>query len=95
MFLQRNHTVLNMCRKIFNFPYFPVQPKTSYHKYSNVKKPILNPEGVAVPPNDHTVVTLQPPLFAGMLQPSDFLHEEGDVTFCAAETARNVKKRRR
>ena len=36
MFLQRNHTVLDMRQGILNFPYFSMQLKTADHKYSNV-----------------------------------------------------------
>ena len=41
MFLQRNHTVLDMRQGILNFPYFSMQLKTVDHKYSNVREPIL------------------------------------------------------
>ena len=36
MFLQRNHTFLDMRQGILNFPYFSMQLKTADHKYSNV-----------------------------------------------------------
>ena len=52
MFLQRNHTVLDMRQGIFNFPYFSMQLKTADHKYSNVLEPILNPDDITKPPND-------------------------------------------
>ena len=89
MFLQRNHTVLDMRQGILNFPYFSMQLKTADHKYSNVLEPILNPEDVTLPPNDHIVIPIQSQIYAenavtGILQPSDLLHEEGDITFCAA-----------
>ena len=91
MFLQKNHTVLDMRRGILTFPYFSMQLKKADHKYSNVIEPILNPEDITHPPNDHTVITIQSQsqIYAenavtGSLQPSDLLHEEGDVTFCAA-----------
>ena len=89
MFLQRNHTVLDMRQGILNFPYFSMQLKTADHKYSNVMEPILNPEDVTIPPNDLAVISIQSQIYAenavtGILQPSDLLHEEGDVTFCAA-----------
>ena len=89
MFLQRNHTVLDMRQGILNFPYFSMQLKTADHKYSNVLEPILNPEDVTLPPNDHVVIPIQSQIYAekavtGKLQPSDLLHEEGDITFCAA-----------
>ena len=88
MFLQRNHTVLDMRQGILNFPYFSMQLKTADHKYSNVMEPILNPEDVTIPPNDLAVISIQSQIYAenavtGILQPSDLLHE-GDVTFCAA-----------
>ena len=89
MFLQRNHTVLDMRQGILNFPYFSMQLKTADHKYSNVMEPILNPEDITIPPNDLAVISIQSQIYAenavtGILQPSDLLHEEGDVTFCAA-----------
>ena len=43
MFLQRNHTVLDMRQEILNFPFFSMQLKTPDHKYSNVLESILNP----------------------------------------------------
>ena len=36
MFLQRNHTVLDIRQGILNFPFFSMQLKTADHKYSNV-----------------------------------------------------------
>ena len=36
MFLQRNHTVLDMRQGILNFPFFPMQLKTADHQSSNV-----------------------------------------------------------
>ena len=44
MFLQLNHTVLDMRQGILSFPFFSMQLKTADHKYSNVMEPILNPE---------------------------------------------------
>ena len=89
MFLQRNHTVLDVRQGILNFPYFSMQLKTADHRYSNVMEPILNPEDVTIPPNDLTVILIQSQIYAengvtGILQRSDFLNEEGDVTFRAA-----------
>ena len=89
MFSQRNHTVLDMRQGILNVPYFSMQLKTADNKYSNVLEPILNPEDVTIPPNDHTVIRIQSQIYAenagtGILQPSDLLHEEGDVSICAA-----------
>ena len=43
MFLQRNHTVLDMRQGILNFPFFSMQLKTADHRYSNVLEPILDP----------------------------------------------------
>ena len=89
MFLQRNHTVLDMRQGILNFPYFSMQLKTADHKYSNVLEPILNPDDVTIPPNDRSLVEIKSQIYnentvTGVLQPSDLLHEEDDITFCAA-----------
>ena len=83
-----------MRQGILNFPYFSTQLKTADHKYSNVMEPLLSPDDVTIPPNDHTVVTNQSQIYAemavtGILQPSVLLHEEGDVTFCAASFTLN------
>ena len=48
MFLQRNHTVLDMRQGILNFPFFSMQLKTADHNYSNVLEPNLNPTEMAV-----------------------------------------------
>ena len=87
MFLQRNHTVLDMRQGILNFPYFSMQLKTADHKYSNVLEPILNPCDITIPPNDRVTIRTQSHIYSefnvtGILQPSDTLHEEDDVTFC-------------
>ena len=89
MFLQRNHTVLGMRQGILNFPFFSMQLKAADNKYSNVMEPILSPDDVTIPPNDLAVLAIQSQIYAenavtGILRPSDLLHEEGDVTFCAA-----------
>ena len=89
MFLQRNHTVLDMRQGISNFPYFSMQLKTADHKNSNVLEPILYPEDVTISPNDHAVIPIKSQIYAenavtDILQPNDLLHEEGDITFCAA-----------
>ena len=89
MLLQRNHTVLDMRQGILNFPYFSMQLKTADHKYSNVLEPILNPDDITILPNDRTLVEIKSQIYnentvTGVLQPSDLLHEEGDITFCAA-----------
>ena len=54
MFLQRNHTVLDMRQGILHFLFFSMQLKTADHKYSNVMEPILNTGDVTNPPNDYT-----------------------------------------
>ena len=89
MFLQRNHIVLDMRQGILKFPFFSMQLKTADHKYSNVMEPILNPEDVTIPPNDRIIISIQSRIFAenavtGILQPSEPLNEENDITFCAA-----------
>ena len=89
MFLQRNHTVLDMRQGILNLPFFSMQLKTADHKYSNVLEPILNPTEITIPPNDRVLIRTNSLLYPentvnGILQPSDLLHEEGDITFCPA-----------
>ena len=59
MFLQRNHTVLDMRQSILSFPFFSMQLKTADHKYSNVMEPILNPEDVTIPPKNRTIISIQ------------------------------------
>ena len=87
MFLQRNHTVLDMRQGILNFPFFSMQLKTADHKYSKFLEPILNPTEITIPPNDRVLIRTNSSLYpenavTGILQPSDLLHEEGDITFC-------------
>ena len=89
MFLQRNHTVLDMRQGILNFPFFSMQPKTADHKNSNILEPILNPSEITIPPNDIVLIRTNSLLYlenavTGILQLSDLLHEEGDITFCPA-----------
>ena len=86
MFCQRNHTVLDKWQGILNFPYFSMQLKTADQKFSKIMEPILSLEDVTIPPNDHTDISIQSQVYAanavtGILQPSDLLHEEGDVVF--------------
>ena len=59
IFLQRNHTVLDMRQGILNFPYFSMQLKTADHKNLKVLEPILNPEDVTLPPSGYTVIPIQ------------------------------------
>ena len=52
-------------------------------------EPILNPEDVTIPPNDRTIISIQSRIYAenavtGILQPSEPLNEENEITFCAA-----------
>ena len=96
MFFQRNHTVLIMRQGIFKFPCFYMQLKTADHKYSNVMEPLFSPDDVTIPPNDDTVISIQSQIYAkiavtGILQLSDLLYEEGDVTFCAAKNPLNER----
>ena len=48
MFLQRNHTVLDMRQGILNFPCSSMQLETTDHKYSIVLEPILNPDDLTI-----------------------------------------------
>ena len=88
MFLQRKHTVLDMRQGILNFPYFSMQLKTADHKYSNVLEPILNPHDITVPLKDCILLGIKAQIYTEntvteVLQPSDLLHEGGNITFCA------------
>ena len=56
MFLQRNHTVLDMRQGVLNFPFCSMQLKTADHKYSNVLEPILNPTEITIPPNGRVLI---------------------------------------
>ena len=76
-----------------------MQLKTADHKYSNFMEPILSPEYVTIPRGDHTVITIQSRIYAEnaftvLLLLSDLLHEEGDVTFCAALVTPNEGTKR-
>ena len=89
MFLQRNHTVLDMRQRILKFPFFPMQLKTADPNYSKALEPILNPTEITIRPNDRVLNRTNSLLYpenavTGFLQPSDLLHEEGDITFCPA-----------
>ena len=89
MFLQRNNTVLDMRQGILNFPFFLMQLKTADHRYHNVLEPILNPAEITNPPNDRVLIRTNSLLYpvngvTGILQSSDLLNEEGDITFCPA-----------
>ena len=69
MFLQRNHTVLDMRQGILNFPFFSMQLKTADHKYSNVLEPILNPTEITISPNDRVLIRPIPYCTPRMLSP--------------------------
>ena len=63
-----------------------MQLKAADHKYSNVLEPILNPTEITFPPNDRVLIRTNSLLYpektvTGILQPSELLHEEGDITF--------------
>ena len=69
--------------------FFSMQLETADHRYSNVLEPILNPTEITIILNDRVLsraISLLYPENAviGILQPSDILHEEGDITFCPA-----------
>ena len=88
-FLQRNNTILDMRQGILNFPFFSMQLKTADHKYTNVMEPICAREDITIPPNDRHMVSMSSQLYddtnvTGILQPSNDLAEDGDITFCAA-----------
>ena len=66
-----------------------MQLKTADHKNSNVMEPILDPKDVMIPPKDRTILPIQSQIYAenavtGILQPSELLNEENNITFCAA-----------
>ena len=84
MFLQRNHTVLDMRQGILNFPFFSMQLKTAAHSYSNELETNLTPTEVTVPSNDRVLIRTNPLFYPGTLQPSELLREEDDITFCPA-----------
>ena len=89
LFLQRNHTVFDMKQGTLNFPSFSMQLKSAEHQNSNDLEPILNPHGITIPPNDRVQIWTNSLLYpanavTGILQPSDLLHEKGDITFCPA-----------
>ena len=70
-----------------------MQLKTA-EKYSIVMEPILSTGEVTIPSNDYTVTNIQSQIYAenavtGILQPSDFWHEEGDEKCCAASVTMN------
>ena len=88
-FHQRNHTILDMRQVILTFPFFSMQLKTADHRYSNVLEPILKPAEITFLPNDRVLLRTNSLFYpendvTGILQPSELLHEEGDITSCPA-----------
>ena len=88
-FLQRNNTILDMRQGVLNFPFFSMQLKTADHKYTNVMEPICTREDITIPPNDRHMVSMCSQMYedttvTGILQSSNDLAEDGDITFCAA-----------
>ena len=97
LFLQRNHTVLDVRQGVLNFPFFPMRLKTADHRYSNVLEAILNPTEITIPPNDRVLIRTNFLIYpenavTGILQPSDRLHEEGDITALVTLTDGNIHK---
>ena len=96
-FLQRNNTILDMRQGVLNFPFFSMQLKTADLKYTNVMEPICISEDVTIPPNDRHTVQLASQLYedttvTGILQPSNTITDDGDISFCAAlVTLANVR----
>ena len=64
MFLRINHTVLDLRQGNLNFLYFSMQLKTADYKDSNVMGLLLSPKDVTIPPNYHTVLTIQSQTYA-------------------------------
>ena len=88
-FLQRNYTVLDKRQGFLNFPFFSMQLKTADYRYSRVLEPIFNPTEITILPNDRVLngtisLHYSENAVTGILQPSDLLHKEGDITFCPA-----------
>ena len=87
MFLQRNHTVLDMRQGILNLPFFSMQLKIVDRRFSNVLEHVNNPAKISIPPNDRFLIRTNSLLYTeiavtGILQLSDLLHEEGKITIC-------------
>ena len=66
-----------------------MQLKTADYTYTNVMEPICACEDTTIPPNDRHIVSMYSQLYevtnvTGILQPSNDLVEDGDITFCAA-----------
>ena len=66
-----------------------MQFKTADHRYSKVLEPKINPIEVTISPNDRVLIKTNSLLYpenayTGILQPTDLLDEESDITFCSA-----------
>ena len=87
LFLQRNHTVLEMRQGFLYFSCFSMQLKSTDHRYSKVLEPILNPTEITIPLIDRVLIRPNSQIYpensvTGILLPSDILHGDGDVSFC-------------
>ena len=76
-----------MRQGILNFLFFSMQVKSAEHRYSNVLEPILKPNEITIPHKNRVLISTNSLLYpedavTGILQPSDLLHKELDITFC-------------
>ena len=88
-YLQRNDTILDMRQGLLNFPFFSMQLKTAYHKYTKVMEPISTKEDITIPPNGRQLISINFQMYAdttvtAILQPSSTIAEDDDVALCAA-----------
>ena len=88
-YLQRNDTFLDMRQGLLNFPFFSMQLKTAYHKYTKVMEPISTKEDITIPPNGRQLISINFQMYAdttvtAILQPSSTIAEDDDVALCAA-----------
>ena len=88
-FLQRNNTILDIRQGILNFPFFSMQLKTAGSQVHKRHGTYLRTGGYNYPLNDRHMVPMYSHLYddtnvTGILQPSNDLAEDGDITFCAA-----------
>ena len=77
-----------MGQGFLNF-HFSMQIETAEHRYSNILEPILNSTEITIPPNDRVLIRTNSLLYSentvtGILQPSDPLRDQGDITLCSA-----------
>ena len=97
LFLQRNHTILNMKQGIQNYTFFSMQLKTASHRYSSLLEPILNPTQKTIPPNERNLIWTNTLLYLEntvtvILQQSDHLHEEEEIKFYPALVTKAIFK---